>query len=270
MTDNVDDGLRELSAKRFNRAAQFAQYALAEDPDDVRALGLLSIASLQSGNLEVGIDSLEQLALIRPLDNQSQVELAIAYGAVGRRKLSYDLLMTIAVSGKLTAEQLLRVAVGLEAIDEPHLAMEACRQAGKLSPDLAEVHYQMGFYAQRCGRPVNVSEALIRYAINLDPRNLHYRIGLASLLIRIRRSSEAIAVISSMIPQRLQEVTCRCCLKRIANLLFDCDKIDEARLCAQRLAELDREGLLANDASESVATRKVNRAESLQITADIR
>jgi len=147
--------------------------------------------------------------------------------------------MTLATSDQIEPPQLLRIATGLEAVDEPRLAMEACRQAGKRAPEIPEVHYQMGYYAQLCGYPISISEALVRHAIDLAPNNFHFRIGLASLLIRLGRKGEAIAVVDRMIPDRLSEVTCRCCLKRIANLFFDCDDLDRARLCARRLKQLN-------------------------------
>jgi len=238
MTHHTDFARHEFIAKRYHYAVQFAQYALARDPDDVDALLILGMANFHTGHFIDGIDALERFALLRPLEEDAQIELAIAYGCVGRRELSRDLLMNVAIGDRVDCDQLLRIALGLEAIDEPRLAMEACRQAGKRSPETPDVHYQMGYFAQICGQPVSVSEALIRHAIDLDPHNLYFRIGLASMLIRLDRKDEAMEVIEHMIPSRLSEVTCLCCLKRIANLFFDCDDVERAKLCAQRLGEL--------------------------------
>ncbi|MEM9369195.1 MAG: hypothetical protein AAGD07_24700 [Planctomycetota bacterium] len=238
MSDNLAIAAEHLAARRYRLATQFAGYVLAQEPDESEALEILGVACLQRGEFEDGIEALEQLSWLRPLPHELQVELAIAYGAVGSHRLSRDLLMNLATTCELDAKCLLRVAAGLEAVDRPRLAMEACRRAGRLAPDTAEVHYQMGYYAQVCGHPSSVSEALLRHAIDLDPRNLHFRIGLASLLLRLGRKCEAVMVIDPFIPSRLDEVTCECCLKRIANLFFDCDDLERARLCAARLAEL--------------------------------
>ncbi|QDT04957.1 Tetratricopeptide repeat protein [Rubripirellula lacrimiformis] len=228
----------EFAAGRYRHAAQFAQYAIAQNPDSAAAWQMLGKSLMQVSDYIGAIDALEHASLLQPLDNADRISLAIAYGAIGRTSLSRDLLMAVATSDRIETLDLLQIATGLEAIDEPRLAMEACRQAGQLSPDSAEVHYQMGHYAQQCGHPVNVGEALIRHAIGLDPDNVHYRIGLSSMLIRLGRKFEAVAVIDRIIPAKLDQVTCLCCLKRIANLFFDCDDLERAKQCAERIATL--------------------------------
>ncbi|KLU01173.1 tetratricopeptide repeat family protein [Rhodopirellula islandica] len=238
MNDSLSFAQLEFEAGRFAHAIQFAQYALVEAPDNTDALTLLGMASLCIDEVDEGIDALERAALLRPLPRVVQIELAIAYGSAGRRTLSKDLLMTIATSGKVSSSELLRIAAGLEAIDQPRLAMEACRQAGILTPERPEVHYQMGYYAEQCGHPAEICESLLRHAIGLDPRNVHFRIGLASLLIRLSRQDDAIKVLAPVIPDRLDEVHCQCCLKRIANLFFDAGDVPRARLSASRLKKL--------------------------------
>ncbi|WDQ15993.1 tetratricopeptide repeat protein [Rhodopirellula sp. P2] len=240
MNDSLSFAQLEFEAGRFRLAIQFAQYAVAQSPDDTDALTLLGMASLCACEVNEGIDALERAALLRPLPRAVQIELAIAYGSAGSRTLSKDLLMSIATSGKVSSSELLRIAAGLEAIDQPRLAMEACRQAGILNPERPEVHFQMGYYAEQCGHPAEICESLIRHAIGLDPRNVHFRIGLASLLIRLSRQDDAITVLASVIPDRLDDVHCQCCLKRIANLFFDADDVPRARLCASRLKKLSR------------------------------
>lgn len=262
MTDNLSLARQEFSVGRFRHAIQFARYALARDSDDASSLELLGVSLCKRCDFCEGIDALERAALIQPLGRESQIELAIAYGCVGRQSLSRDLLMAAAISQHVTTAGLLSIAAGLEAIDEPRLAMEACRRAGKRSPDDADVHYQMGYYAQRCGHPTSVSEALIRHAIELDPRNVHYRVGLVSMLIRVGRKLEAIAVIECVVPARLNEVSCQCCLKRIANLFFDCDDLSRAKRCAERLAVLQDKPTSANkqnSSSPSISHRLMER-----------
>jgi tetratricopeptide (TPR) repeat protein len=249
MNESLSIAHLEFEAGRFAHAIQFAQYALAQDPDDADALTLLGMASLCFCEFDEGIDALERAALIQPLSRAVQIELAIAYGSVGRHNLSKELLMSVATSGKVSSAELLRIAAGLEAIDAPRLAMEACRQAGILNPEQPEVHYQMGYYAQQCGHPSEICESLIRHAISLDPRNVHFRIGLASLLIRLERKTDAIKVLTPVIPDRLDEVNCQCCLKRIANVFFDCDDVNRARLCASRLKTLTKQPFTAQQSN---------------------
>ncbi|MEM1224190.1 MAG: hypothetical protein AAGJ40_00750 [Planctomycetota bacterium] len=235
--DNLDIAEAELNAGQPRLAVQFAQYAVTKDPDNERGWHLLGVAAMKVGDYPVAIDAYEQLSLRSPIGANARITLAIAYGCVGRKSLSRDLLMAVA-TGSPDADQLLRIAAGLEAVDEPQLAMEACRRAGKMMPDAAEVHYQMAYYSSLCGHPVSVAEALMRHAVSLEPENLHYRIGLSSLLIRLNRRADAIGIIEHLIPGRLEEVTCECCLKRIANLFFDLGQMEPSKQCAERLAEL--------------------------------
>ena len=238
MNDNLYYAKTEYLDGRFQYAVKFCQYALARDPDDFQAWILMGKALMQLDDLTGTIDALENASLIEPLDKDSQLALALAYGQAGRNELSRDLLMTAATSGHVDAEILIRVAGGLDAINEPRLAMGACRQAGQIAPENAEVHYQMSYYAARCGYPTSVTEGLIRKAIALQPNNIHYRIGLASLLIRLGRKQEAVVTVSGHIPAQIEEVKCPCCLRRFANLFFDCDDIDRAKACAAQLAEM--------------------------------
>ncbi|WP_404306445.1 tetratricopeptide repeat protein [Neorhodopirellula lusitana] len=244
----------EFEAGRFHTAIQFSQYAVSQNDEDADAWLVLGMSLIEISEWPDAIDALENASLLQPLDNLPRISLAIAYGAIGHRKLSRDLLMAVATSGTANADELLKIAAGLEAIDQPRLAMEACRQAGKQTPDASEIHYKMGYYAQKCGHPNSVSEALIRHAINLDPQNIHYRIGFASMLIRLGRQNEAITLVDHFIPAKLDEVTCACCLKRIANLFFDSDDIERARMCAERIAKLNES---AQDSSRHSKTSAV-------------
>ncbi|PNY34495.1 hypothetical protein C2E31_23055 [Rhodopirellula baltica] len=238
MDTNLEYCKAEYAIGRYRLAIQFAEYVLAKDAESFDALVIAGMSYLTVNEINAGIGMLEEAALLRPLPCTVQIELAIAYGATGATELSRDLLMSVATGGQSTPDEMLRIAVGLEAIDEPRLAMEACRNAGAVSPESAEVHYRMGYYAQRCGHSTSTIEALLRRAIHLDPRNIHYRIGLASMLIRLERRIEAMGILDAVIPNELSSVTCECCLKRIANLYFDFDRLETSRLCAQRLQVL--------------------------------
>jgi cytochrome c-type biogenesis protein CcmH/NrfG len=238
MTDPLETARDAIEQQQLDQAVRAARRGIARAPQELRGWELLGQALLRQGDTAAGLDALEHASLLGPITPSSRIELALAHGSLGRKTLSRDLLMQVALGGELSAEQLLRIAAGLEAADEPRLAMEACRRAGRLAPEVAEIHYRMGYYARLCGHRPSVSEALIRHAIDLDPQRLHYRIGLASLLIRLGRQREALAAIGPMIPQRLAEVDCECCLKRLANLFFDFGDLANARRCAQRLGLL--------------------------------
>ena len=237
MTDHLQIAQRRYAAGAYGDASTHARLALGQDPDSAAAWRTLGLACVGARDFDDAVDALENASLRRPLDNAACIELAIAYGRLNRTSLSRDLLMSSATSGRLTVNEMLRVAGGLESLNEPMLAMQACREARKIEPNNAEVYYRMGHYVQLCGHPCSLGESLIRHAVSLEPNNIHYRIGLASLLTALGRKCEAYSVVDPMIPSKLDDVTCECCLKRLANLCFDCDDQQGARQCAERLTE---------------------------------
>ncbi|MEO1615480.1 MAG: hypothetical protein AAFV88_06495 [Planctomycetota bacterium] len=257
MSHLLQSAIEAFDSGDFELALRLATKHTGHEPGGAVRFSLMGRIWIARGETARGVDCLERSALIHPLDDDARVDLAIGYGALGRTELSRDLLMAVAVKPSVEAELLLRIATGLESVDEPRLAMEACRQAGIREPESADVHYQMGHYAGICGHPTSVCEALIRHAIHLDGTNLHYRIGLASLLIRTERGAEALAILDHVIPDRLGEVTCRCCLKRIANLFFDSDDMQRAKRCADRLAEIKvQESAAGKRLTHMAATRE--------------
>lgn len=229
-----------LDTGRFEQASRLAESALRYDPNRGAAWLLLGKARLRNGELRAAIEAMEHASLLTPLPDEVRLDLALAYGRAGREELSKELLMELAVSGRMSAEAMLRIAMGLEVLGDLTLAMEACRRAGREAPESPVVHYQMAYYATLCGYPASVCEALIRHAVDLDPYNMHYRVGLASLLVRMGRHEEAIGTLEKFVPGQLAEVQCSCCLKRLANLFFDAGDLERAASCAQRYARVQQ------------------------------
>ena len=226
----------EFASGNYVLAAKFAGYALAKNPDCFFAWDLLGHAALKTGRLEEGVDAFEQAALLKPLSTLSRIELAIAYGVMGRDGLSSDLLMMIALSGECSPASSLRIAFGLDLVGQPKLAVEVCRIAGRKTPDSAEIQYRMAGYLLKTGQPANLAETLLCSAVSLEPANINYRIALASLLCRFGRQSEAMDCVRDACHEQLESVSCSCCLKLLANLFFDGGETDLAKLCAARAA----------------------------------
>ncbi|MCP4945538.1 hypothetical protein OAM37_03250 [bacterium] len=228
----------EFESGNYVLAAKFASYALAKNPDCFVSWDLLGHASLKTGWLGEGVDAFEQAALRKPLSTESRIELAIAYGALGRDELSSDLLMILAVSGECSLSSSLRIAFGLDLVGQPKLAVEVCRIAGRLAPDSAEIQHQMAAYLLKSGQPANLAETLLCSAVSLEPANINYRISLASLLSRLGRQREAIECVRDACSDQLGSVCCLCCLKRLANLFFDGGELELAKQCAAQAASL--------------------------------
>jgi len=231
--------------------------ALIEDSEDHgHAWELLGLVFHDNGQFAAAADALERASLLIRVGPEARIALATAYGQLQRKRLATELYLELALVGngedELEPELLLQIAAGLESLDQPRLAMEVCRRADKVIREsgddsaIAQVVYDMGFYSIRAGFPAHVTESLTRRAIDLEPQNPHFRVGLVSLLIQLDRFEEAFACAQSFSGQQISEVHCKCCLERIANLLHSFGDVQRAARCRERLGELTRSDSPAN------------------------
>jgi len=212
---------------------------LRREKHDGRAWELLGLLQYTRKRISAAIKAFEQATMLVPLYPATRVCLAICYGQIGKRELSKDLLTALIDDESLTVPLVLQVAAGLDAIDQPGLSMRACREASRREPEHPQPYYDLGYYAARCGQPTHVSENLARKAISLDPGNVCYRVGLASLLIKQDRKEEGYQVVAGLSNQQIQNIGCRCCLERIAELFESAGDYRRVVLCRQHLLSLE-------------------------------
>jgi tetratricopeptide (TPR) repeat protein len=246
----------------YANAMQIVQSALSRDPDNAAALTLCGQILMKQQQYARAVDALERASLLRPLNVESSIDLAIGYGSLTRYSLSRDLLLSITETHLLDAELSLKAAEGLLAAGYPRKAFEVCKRANHRFPTCAELHYHSAYYAALSNAPAHVIETCIRFAVQFSPSNFHYRIGLASFLSRTGRNCDAVAVLNMVVPTRLPEITCCCCLKRMANLFFDNDLLEQAEQCAIQLA---KQRLTSNTTcSDSIAQRGSGEQNALK------
>lgn len=209
---------RCYAAGRLEEAEGVGRQLVTRNEDDAGAWQLIGLARHDRGKYLSAADALERASLLAPVMPQVRIALAHCYGKLRRRRLATELYLELMVGTPLEAELLLQVAAGLDSLDEPRLAVEACRRAAKRDPDLAQVHYDMGYYAARCGYPPHISEALTRRAIELDPDNVSFRVGLISLLVKLDRFDEASRAAAAIPPRQVASLRCECCRERILAL----------------------------------------------------
>ena len=212
---------------------------LAVDRDDGRALEMRGLVHYSGGNFQESVASLERASLMVPLRPSGRVCLGHAYAKIGRTSLSRDLLRELIHDTSLSILLLLHVASGLNAVDRPDLAMEACRNAMKRDDTVAQAHYDLGFYAGRCGYPDEVIESLARKAVDLAPDVVRYRVGLAGLLWRQDRTDEAYEFVRNLVNDDLVSICCSCCLKRIIDMYERAHDYRRVVVCRQRLLQLE-------------------------------
>jgi hypothetical protein len=148
-------------------------------------------------------------------------------------------LASLIENSRLTCELLLQIATGLDAIDEPRMAMDVARKATQNDPLVGQGYYDMGFYAARSSHSPRIVESLARKALSLEPENMGFRLGLASFLVKNGKPSEAFDVVQSLSNDQIEQVHCRCCLERIVDLFESAGDFRRAILCRQQLLNLE-------------------------------
>lgn len=219
-------------------ARKRADAAIGADEDDGRAWEVRGLVLRDLNEPLDAADAIEHASLLVPICLEARIALAQCYGTLRRRTLARDLYLELVKSNDLSLALLLEVAAGLNAVDEPKLAMEVCRRAGWRDPEAAQVYYDMALYAARCGYRPSVVESLAWHAIDLEPENVHYRLGLASLLTRFARVTEAHRLVQSLSPQQIAALTCRGCLERMGALFEQAGDAERGAVCRKRWREL--------------------------------
>lgn len=232
------DGWKEYVQGDLWGVCEITAATVSRDEHDGRSWELMGLAFRDLSKSKSAVHAFEQATLLVPLHPLSQICLAECHAVLGRTELARDLYLAQVDSSADNVDLLLLVAAGLEGIDEPHLAMEVCRKAGAVAPESAQVVYDMSFYAARCGSQASLVEALAWRAVELEPRNVHFRVGLASLLIRLERFSKAYWVVHTLSNEQIQEVTCKCCLERIMRLYLGAGDQERFQHCETRLQVL--------------------------------
>lgn len=239
MTELLSRAATAYESGDSDGALQLTRQHLRHCKDDVRGWEMVGLIQFSRGRFRVSVSALERASLIAPLRPAARVCLAHGYGRLGRAELSLDLLVALIPDESLPLPLLLQVASGLDAVDHPHLAMHACREAARRDPAHAQAYYDQGYYAARCGLPANVTESLARKAISLAPDRVCFRVGLAGLLVKQDRHHEALVLVKNFTKAQVDEICCACCLKKVVQLYQQAGDYRRAVLCHQRIIALE-------------------------------
>jgi len=228
------EGIRHAYASgNLEQAEELARTHLQHHQDDGRTWEWAGLIHFAMGRFPLAVSALERASAAVPLTGEGRVSLAQGYALIGKPELSCDLLALLISDEFLSAALLLHVARALNHLDEPVLAMHACRSATRRDPELAQAYYDMGFYGSRCGVQPHHIEALARKAISLAPDSARYRIGLASHLVQQGRMGDAYTAIRNLTNQQIDAITCECCLARLAGIyeeMGDASRLHRCRL----------------------------------------
>ncbi|MCR9207757.1 MAG: hypothetical protein NXI28_05975 [bacterium] len=241
--ETLDLAWRAHASSDADRVIQLlaAEDILSQSHDDIEPAVLLGLALHDRGRVVEAADAIEKASLLGPIPDEARITLASCYAQLRRIDLARELYLELALSRRLDADLMLKVAGGLSAIDSPQLAMKVCEWITERDDSVAQAYYDMGVYSAHCGHALYISEALTRRALALDTGNVHYRVGLVSLLIQLRRESEALEVALTFEVDQIRTATCFSCLQRIADLLTRHNHTDLAIACHERSKALRAE-----------------------------
>lgn len=202
---------------------------------DGRAWELAGLIHYAGGNFPQAVSSLETASTLVPLKATGRACLAHAYRRIGKPDLAREVLMLCVGDSSASVSVLLQVARELDDLDRPELAMHACRAALKRDDRSAQAHYDLSVYARRCGHPAEMSEVLARIAIDLDPDDATFRLGLAGFLFEGGRRDEALDLVKTFSNEEIRATCCTCCLERLAAIYESGNDYRRANVCRVQL-----------------------------------
>lgn len=242
--DESFDRIRDAyEAGELETALALTRRHLARHPDDGRVWELAGLIHYAAGEFSKSVSAIERASLHIPLRPAARVCLGHGYGKLGKNQLARDLLVQLIRDDSVSVPLLLQVAAGLDAVDHPTEALQACRRAAERDPQHGQAYYDMGYYAARCGYESRYTESLARKAIALDPDNVCYRVGLAAHLFRQERTPEAYDVVQSLSNEQIEAISCSCCLKKIVSVYEAAGDYRRVILCRQQLLQIEIQGL---------------------------
>lgn len=231
-------GWNSFAAKRIEEAIRETGRHLKGDPNDGKAWELLGLELRSGGKSQLAADAFERASLIVTLHPLSRILLAESYALLGHIELAQDLYLLAADSCSQDTDLLLTIASGLEGLGNSKLALELARRAGEVDPQSGQVAYDISFYTMRCGCSAYLAESLCWKAVELEPDNVDFRIGLATLLVRLGKTEQACVVLRKLEREGFARVTCRCCLERIADLYRLAGTSQQLESCLRQLEQL--------------------------------
>ncbi len=213
--------------------------------DNAEALSLLGIAYQECGQPFEAADAIERASLIGPVCDEVRIALASAYAELRRIDLARELYLQLALSRRLSPPMMLQVAAGLAAIDAPELAMNVCEWITEKDDTVAQAYYDMGVYSATSGNELYLTEALTRRALQLEPCNVHFRIGLVSLLVQLHQDDQALIALGDIEEAKLAAVQSVSCLGRIADMLRRNEHDSLAAACERQIETLHQSNELS-------------------------
>lgn len=226
----------EYLSGNYDAAVDAAEAGLEAHPDAGRLWEMRGVALQALGDFNDAIHSLERASLLVPLSSAGQLALAAGYCVLKKKDLARSIYIHLARHVEVKTSQLSNLAKGLRFVDELGMAAGVAKERIERDPENGEAYFHAASYLTKSGGPAEEIESLLRKAIELDSREVLYRIDLALFLERQGRIPEAYDILVEMEPERLLEFGCPPRMAKLAAIFEEMG--DEVRrdMCRRRLA----------------------------------
>jgi tetratricopeptide (TPR) repeat protein len=236
---------RLIENGQYRPAHRMLLRVLADNPNDACGWELLGRIHEAWKQIPQAINCLENsLRAISP-SVRRLLQLARLYQRANRDSDALAAILQALEHPQAQADELLKVAKLFAAVGCQALAIEACRRCVKVDPDCDQGYYELSQLLSSSGAPANLIETAARKAIQLNPENCEYRIGLAGFLLQHERAAEAGRLVAEIPDSHFQTMSCPCCLVRLIRIfeitgdhgrVLSCDK--QLRRLAVKQAEV--------------------------------
>lgn len=234
LDDTIDSALGHHHAGRLDDAASIYRRALELDPDNVDALHLLGVVSLQTGNHPEAVDLFTTALRLKPDFAEAHCNLGAAYYGLGQLDEAASSYHRALALNPTYPEAHYNLGNVLQDQDEWDPAICCYRKAIEFKPDYFEAQNNLGMTFQKRGK---FTEALCCFetAISLRPGdcggyinrgNTHVLLGQAKVAVESFRHALEIDPDSGQAHNDL------------GNALKALGQLDEAEACYRRAIEI--------------------------------
>jgi tetratricopeptide (TPR) repeat protein len=240
---DLDRASRSYASGQLHETHRLLQQHLAQEPDCGQGWEMLGLVCHAWRHWGPSLAALEEASVRVPMSPAAECAMADCYLAVGRHKWAESFYCQLLRRKHVPVQVLLSAATGLDLLSQPQMAAVACRRAIRLQPEAAQSYFALSYYLGRCGAPFEQRVALARQAIDLEPDNLTFRVGLAGFLHYHEHTAEGVQLLAEFSHEQIVQMHCRGCLGRLIDLFEAIDDNERVNWCRQQRDQLQLNGL---------------------------
>ncbi len=230
-----------VTSGRLTTGRALADTELAQSDDDGRLYQVSGLLDHTAGRFDSSRRKLETALALAPLQPVSWFGLADSYLRTGLTEDARSIYQHIATLPDSPVDLLRLCASRLDGLGETARALEAARRAAEVQGDNAQVVYEFGYYLARAGHPPHLVISIMEQAVALAPQAAVYRVGLAKVLAGLGYTDDALHCVRDLSARQLDQISCPCCLERLAKLFESGDDWIRAHACRVRIERLPLE-----------------------------